>query len=144
MSRVINVNNPTKIRNQHRRTIAEIVRRLSEKSAIDSETKDMAAMLVYLLRDIAAGVEQSAQAWEKRDYWLKAERFLREWSWTGETAANLEDIIRNQAWDLLPRLIVELYPRVADIQIKSMTRRPETWQGAYRKLVAEPPGPSPW
>jgi hypothetical protein len=144
MSRVINVNNPTKIRNQHRRTIAEIVRRLSEKPAIDAESKDMAAMLVYLLRDIAAGVEQTAQAWEKRDYWLKAERFLREWSWTGETAANLEDIIRNEAWDLLPRLIVELYPRFADIQIKNMTRRPETWQGAYRKLAAEPPGPSPW
>jgi hypothetical protein len=144
MSRVINVNNPTKIRNQHRRTIAEILRRLSEKSAIDAETKDMAAMLVYLLRDIHTGVEQTAEAWEKRDYWMKAERFLREWSWTGETAANLEDVIRNEAWDLLPRLIVELYPHFADIQIKNMTRPSDTWQGAYRKLRDEPAGPSPW
>jgi hypothetical protein len=144
MSRVINVNNPTKIRNQHRRTIAEILRRLSEKSAIDAETKDMAAMLVYLLRDIFAGVEQTAQAWEKRDYWMKAERFLREWSWSGEMAANLEDVIRNEAWDLLPRLIVELYPRFADIQIKSLTRPAETWQGAYAKLAGEPPAASPW
>jgi hypothetical protein len=144
MSRVINVNNPTKIRNQHRRTIAEILRRLSEKPAIDAETKDMAAMLVYLLREISAGIEQTVQAWEKRDYWMKAERFLRDWSWTGEMAANVEDIVRNEAWDLLPRLIGELYPRFADIQIKSMTRPAGTWQGAYQKLAAEPPGSSPW
>ncbi|MCZ7670177.1 MAG: hypothetical protein M5U34_24895 [Chloroflexi bacterium] len=62
----------------------------------------MAATLVYLLREIYEGVEQSAHAWEKRDYWMKAERFLRDWQWTKETAVNIEDVIRNDAWDLLP------------------------------------------
>jgi hypothetical protein len=144
MSRVINTNNPTRIRNQHRRTIAEILRRLSEKPAIDSETKDMAAMLVYLLREIDEGVEQTVKAWEKRDYWMKAERFLREWSWVREMAANLEDVIRNEAWELLPRLMVQLFPRFGDIQIKTMTRSATTWQGAFKKLSAEAPRPSPW
>ena len=76
MSRVINVNNPTKIRNQHRRTIAEILRHLIQKPEMDAEARDMAAMLVYLLRGIQEGIEQSATAWEKRGYWMKAERFL--------------------------------------------------------------------
>jgi hypothetical protein len=144
MSRVINIDNPTKIRNQNRRSIAEILRRLSQKPQIDSEAKDMAAMIVYLLREIASGVDQSAKAWEKRDYWLKAERFLREWTWTAEAAANIEDVIRHGAWDLLPGLLADLFPRFADIQLKTMTRSSDLWRGAYDKLLAEPPSDLPW
>ena len=144
MSRVINVNNPTKIRNQYRRTIAEILRRLSQKTEIDEEAKDMAAMLVYLLREIHSGVMQSIEAWEKRGYWMKAERFMRQWDWTAEFAANIEDVIRNDAWDLLPQLLGDLFGQFADIQIKTMTRKPSVWRGAYQKLMAEPPGELPF
>lgn len=144
MSRIINVNDPTKIRNNNRRSIAEILRHLSKKAAIDDEAKDMAATLVYLLREIYEGVEQSARAWEKRDYWMKAERFLRDWQWTKETAVNIEDVIRNDAWDLLPELLAELFPRFADIKIKTMTRKADLWRGNYQRLMAEEPSEFPW
>ena len=144
MSRVINVNNPTKIRNQHRRTIAEILRHLIQKPEMDAEARDMAAMLVYLLREIQEGVEQSVTAWEKRGYWMKAERFLRDWEWTAVTSANIEDVIRNQAWDLLPELLADLFSQFADVQIKTMTRKPDAWRGAYKKLLAEPPHELPY
>lgn len=144
MGRVVRVETPTQIRNRQRRTIAEILRRLMEKSSLDAESKDMAATLVYLLRDIQDGVEQSAKAWEKRDYWMKAERFLREWEWTLEMAANIEDVIRHDALDLLPELLAELFPYFGDIQVKTMTRSPSEWRGNYAKLMAEPPGKQPW
>ncbi len=144
MSRIIHTESPTKIRNQNRRSIAEILRRLSEKSQLDEEAKDMAAILVYLLREIAAGVEQSATAWEKRGYWMKAERFLREWDWVKEAAANIEDVLRHDALDLLPELLADLFPRFADIQLKTMTRKAEMWRGAYGQLMAEPPSDLPW
>ena len=144
MSRVINIDNPSKRRNANQRTIAELLRRLSEKNTLDEDVKDMASMIVLCLRDISEGVEQTVTAWEKRDYWMKAERFLREWQWTGEMAANLDDVIRNNAWDLLPELLAKLFPRYADIQIKTMTRKPDVWKGAYRKLLAQPPLELPW
>lgn len=144
MSRVINIDNPTKKRNKNRRTIAELLRRLSQKPEIDSEVKDMASTIVFALREIASGVEQTVIAWEKRNYWMKAERFVRQWEWAKETAVNLEDVIRNDAWDLLPELLGDLFPRFADIQIKSMTRKSDTWLGAYERLIAEPPGELPW
>lgn len=144
MSRVINIDNPTKKRNKNRRTIAELLRRLSQKPEVDHEVKDMASTIVYALREIADGVEQTVVAWEKRNYWLKAERFVRQWEWTKEAAANLEDVIRNDAWDLLPELLADLFPRFSDIQIKTMTRKPDTWLGAYERLMAEPPGELPW
>jgi hypothetical protein len=144
MSQIININNPSKVRNQNQRTIAEILRRLATKPDLDDEAKDMAAALVFLLREIYAGVDSSAKAWERRGYWMKADRFLREWLWTAEMAANLEDVIRNEAWELLPRLMGDLTPHTSQVQIKSMTRPSSTWQGAYRRLMAEPPSELPW
>ncbi len=144
MSRIINVNDPTKIRNQNRRSIAEILRRLSQKPDVDAETKDMTATLVYLLREIGEGIEKSAEAWEKRDYWMKAERFVRDWEWVKETAVNIEDVIRHDAWDLLPELMVDLFPHFADIQIKTMTRHSDLWLGNYKQLMAEEPSELPW
>jgi hypothetical protein len=144
MSRVINIDNPTKRRNQNRRTIAEMLRRLSQKPQIDSEVKDLAATIVFALREISAGVEQTVLAWEKRNYWMKAERFVRQWEWTAEVSANLEDVIRNDAWDLLPELLADLFPRFLDIQIKTMTRKPDVWHGAFDRLMSEPPSELPW
>lgn len=144
MGRVINTNNPTKERNYHRRTIAELLRHLSQKARLDSEAQDMAATIVLTLRELHAGVQQTAAAWEKRGYWIKAERFVREWTWAPEAAYNLEDVIRHDAWDLLPELLMELLPRFADVEVTRLTRTAVTWNGAHARLLAEPPGNPPW
>lgn len=139
MSRVVHVDSPGKRRNQARRSIAEILRTLGSKAQIDDETRDMAAMLVFLLKEIKATVDESANAWEKRGYWMKVERFVREWEWVPRLTADIDDVLRNQAWDLLPELLADLMPHFDDIQIKTMTRKPDAWRGAYRKLLSEPP-----
>lgn len=144
MSRVINLNSPAKTRNRNMRTIAEILRRMSTKSSIDDETRDMSATLVFLMREIHAGVMVSVEAWEKRGYWLKADRFIRKWEWTSETAHNLEDVLRNGAWDLLPRLLAGLFPHTANIELKKLTRPPSMWNGGYQRLLDETPSESPW
>jgi hypothetical protein len=119
------------------RTVAEILRRLAAKGQVDEETKDMAAAMVFIFRDIDAGVDVSAMAWEKRDYWLKADRFRIEWEWAKQAATDMEDVIRNEAWDLLPRLMMDLFPHFADIKIKKLTRKPDLWHGAYQQLMTE-------
>ncbi|MCO5184011.1 MAG: hypothetical protein M9941_06980 [Anaerolineae bacterium] len=144
MSRVINTNNPTKLRNRNRRTIAEMLWQLSRKDGLDEEAHDMAATVVFNLMEIHDGVMQSAEAWEKRGYWIKAERFISEWAWAQEMAANLDDVLRHEAWDLLPGLLMELFPRFDDIEIKSLTRKPDEWRGAYRRLLDAPPLEMPW
>ncbi len=135
MGRIVHTQSPARIRNYHRRTIAELLRHLSQKPQVDEEAKDMAALLVYSLREIGQVNERSAQAWERRDYWLKADRFRREWAWVGQMAEDLEDVLRHQAWDLLPRLLMDLLPRFADIKVTRLTRSPDLWRGAYDRLV---------
>jgi hypothetical protein len=144
MSRVINTNSPAKIRSQNRRTIAELLRHLSQKSDMDAEAHDMVAAIVGCLMEIHAGVLTSVEAWEKRGYWVKAERFSSDWVWVHEAAANLDDVLRHEAWDLLPGLIMELFPYFNDIEIKTMTRKPIFWQDAYARLLAQPPIEAPW
>lgn len=144
MSRVIHVDNPGKRRNAARRSVAEILRYLSRKAQIDDEAKDMSAALVFLLTEIKATVDESASAWEKRGYWMKVERFVRDYEWIPEAAANLDDVIRHDAWDLLPELLADLSPHFDDIQIKTLTRKPTAWQGFYSRLKATPPVAAPY
>jgi hypothetical protein len=143
LSRVINTNSPGKIRHYHLRTTAEIMKRLAAKSTIDDQSKDMVSVLVFSLREIYSSVETSATAWEKRGYWMKADRFLREWEWSQELSVNIEDVIRNEAWDLLPELLVDLVPYTSDIEVKIYTRSPKTWQGAYQRLTSQTPSELP-
>jgi hypothetical protein len=102
---VINTDSTGKQRNQTMRTVAEILRRLSQKQVVDDEVRNMTAMLVYCFREIEAGIEQSATAWEKRDYWVKSEELRQRWMWVGDMADQLRTMIYTEQWTSLPPMI---------------------------------------
>jgi hypothetical protein len=135
MSRVINTSDPGKRRSQLRRTIAEVLRHLIFKRELDEEAKDLAAALVLSLRGIAESVEITTAAWEKRDYYLKADRFSLEWEWVTPAAQRLEEIIRHGRWEKLPGELAALAPHFADIRIAKMTRPASAWKASYRLLM---------
>jgi len=137
MTRVINTASPGKIRSQSRRTIAELLRHLMTKRGLDEESLDMAAAIVFALRAIADSIETTTAAWEKRNYFVKADRFRLEWEWAGQAAKRLEAVIRQDAWDQMPAELARLLPRFADVKIVKMTRKPETWQSSYALLMRE-------
>jgi hypothetical protein len=139
MSRIIHVDGtPTQQRNAIRRSIAEILRRLMEKKAIDDETKDMLAFIVVGLRSMDQSIDQSASVWEKRDYYLKADQLRREWLWLPDTADRLETILRSNDWATAPIELAGLAARFSDIRIATFTKPPALWQDAYKKLLAAP------
>lgn len=140
MGRVINTDSTGKQRNQTMRTVAEILRRLSQKQVVDDEVRNMTAMLVFCFREIEAGIDQSATAWEKRDYWVKSEELRQRWMWVGDMADQLRNMIYSEQWTLLPPIMLKLLPRVADIKITKMTRDVSLWDGVYDKLMQEKPG----
>lgn len=137
MSRVVNPNAPGKIRSRQRRTIAELLYRLGRKQQIDEEAKDMAAAIIFALRRIQESVMQTVLAWEKRDYWQKADRFMRDWDWAEKRATELETLLLREDWEQLPLALAQLMPYFVDIETKKMTRDPSHWRGAYRLLRAE-------
>lgn len=137
MSRVISLDSPRKQRNHHRRTIAEALRRLTQKNRMDEEAKDLAALIVFALRGIAEGVEQTTVAWEKRNYYLKADRFRMEWEWANKAADELARLIRAEQWHLLPPVLGALLPRFSDVTVNKLVRPTSLWQGCYQRLLDE-------
>lgn len=143
MGRVINTDSTGKKRNQNMRLAAELLRRLSQKTTLDEEAKNMVAALVFSFREIDEGIEQSAQVWEKRDYWMKAEEFRQRWRWAGAAADELQAIIFNDHWHLLPPMILKLLPLFKDIKITKLTRKESEWAGSYDRLMREKPPVKP-
>ncbi|MCE2473383.1 MAG: hypothetical protein J4G18_16110, partial [Anaerolineae bacterium] len=113
MSRVINTNSPGKRRNAHLRTIAEILRRLSQEQEINQESKDMVAMLVFCLRGIEGTVEESMVAWEKRGYWKKSDEFQQKWWWASLLSKSVDDLLRIERWVYLAESMMTLYGNVS-------------------------------
>ena len=142
MSRVVNADNVGSQRQRLRRTIAEALRHLLAKPDLDEEARDLAALIVFSLREIDAGIEQTTSAWEKRDYYLKADRFRQEWQWVTPAADELEKALREGAWDRLPAILAGLLSHFSDITINRMVRSENLWSGCYRRLLASPPGGS--
>lgn len=139
MGRVINTDSAGKQRNQLMRTSAEILRRLSQKTSLDDEARDMVAALVFLFRDIEEGIESSAAAWEKRDYWMKAEELRQRWSWPGRMADQLQAIVFQDNWQQLAPMMVKLLPYFTEIKITKLTRGESEWVGSLSRLLREKP-----
>ncbi|MDQ7025963.1 MAG: hypothetical protein Q9P44_10440 [Anaerolineae bacterium] len=138
MGRVINPNSPGKRRGHLMRTIAEIIRRLGQHQGdIDDDVRDMVAMTIFCLREIDDGIIETIQAWEKRGYWTKADKFQQEWMWTGNMAAKIEKMLRAENWDELPDIMMKLFPHFSNIVINKMTRNPSDWEGCYDKLMED-------
>jgi hypothetical protein len=136
MGRVIHTASTGKRRNNLRRTIAELLRRLGQKQTIDDETKNMVAMIALCLREIEDGIDESVQAWEKRGYWMKSDSFRRDWMWVGEVAAEIEALVVSERWDDMPGLLMQLFPRFSDINVAKLTRSPKLWEKAHSTLLA--------
>lgn len=137
MSRVVNTNNPGKRRSQNLRACAELLRHLSQKPEMDEEAKDMLAAMVFALREVEKSLDEAVVAWEKRDYWIKAEQFRQKWTWTGLSLDTLVAILKKEDWAALPMFMVKTLPYFADIKINRVTRQPSLWEGKYDLLSQE-------
>ena len=135
MGRIVSVDSTGAQRQRLRRTIAESLNRLMAKRVLDDEARDLAALIVLSLREIDAGIDRSATAWEKRDYFVKADRLRADWAWVPRAADRMTVLIRGGDWARLPVVLASLAPRFADIQVIKLTRSSRSWQGAYRRLM---------
>ena len=83
----------TTYRNRLTKSIVLAIRKLMQKGQPDRESLDMAAYVVLALEKISESVNSSATAWEKRDYWLKADRFRMDWAWVDTRSSVLRQAI---------------------------------------------------
>jgi len=117
--------------------IAFVLPEFSKAVRTEEDALDMAAFVFAHLKIISNSVDQTALAWEKRDYWVKADAFRRQWNWVDKPSRVLEECLKRKDVPSLAGALQEL-SRVLPMP-KSAQKKMQTtpWSGYWKKMFAE-------
>ena len=134
MSRVINPDSAGKDRARLSKAIVLAVRELAKQTEVTQEAKDIAAFISLALKTISEGIDTSVAAWEKRDYWVKADRFRMEWMWAGQYAEKMKSAVQSDDWGSVAMLSAQIAQKFGKVVIAQNHRLGRPWAGAYRQM----------
>ena len=134
MSRIINPESAGKQRTQLSKAIVLAVRELARQKDVTAETRDLASFIAMALQIIADGIEVSVTAWEKRDYWIKADKFRMEWLWAGQIAEKMRTSVLSEDWASVALLSAQTAQKLAKIKVSDNHRLGKPWVGAFEQL----------
>jgi hypothetical protein len=136
LSRVINPESAGKDRTRLSKAIVLAVRELAKQSEVNNEAKDLAAFISLALQTISEGIDASVAAWEKRDYWVKADKFRMEWMWSGQYADKIKVAIFTDDWGTIAMTIPQIANKLSKIEVSDNHRLGKPWVGAYKQLTS--------
>jgi hypothetical protein len=137
LSRVINPKSAGKERTQLTKAIVLAVRELAKQADVTDEARDLAAFIALALKSISEGIDISVAAWEKRDYWIKADKFRMEWMWTGQVADKMKVAIFTNDWGTIAMLMPQIAQKFSKIMVSDNHRLGKPWVGAYQQLTSQ-------
>ena len=137
MSPIINPDSAGKERTRLTKAIVLAVRQLAKQSQVNQEAKDLAAFIAMALRIISEGIDVSVAAWEKRDYWIKADKFRMEWTWTGQLADKMKTAVLADDWGTVAMLSAQIAQKFSKIVVSENHRLGKPWVGAFQKMQAD-------
>jgi hypothetical protein len=135
LSRVINPESAGKDRTRLTKAIVLAVRELAKQKEVTEEAKDLAAFISLALKTISEGIDISVAAWEKRDYWIKADRFRMDWAWTGQYADKIKVAIFTDDWGTIAMTIPQIAQKLHKIEVSENHRLGRPWAGALKQLT---------
>ncbi len=133
VSRVVRRESASRARAKLLQGIAVTLGAMAGARGVGPEEMDQLAFLALSLDAIARSVDETATAWEKRDYWIKADRFRAEWSWVEPLRRRLATALRENDWSAASQTTREMARRVAMVQLPKRGRGPRMWEGAWRR-----------
>lgn len=134
MSRVINPEGAGKERNQLCRAVVLAIRELMKQGAVDDTSRDLAAFIGMALLRISDTIEASVAAWEKRDYWVKADRFRMEWAWSGKLGIDMTSAVLADDWPKVAMTAAQAAQKLMSVKVPVRHRLGSPWQGAWKEL----------
>ena len=135
MSRIINSDTPSQQRAKLLKLVANAVLFAEENYQKSNELNDLLAFIVLTLMEIEKTIIKTTAPWEKRDYWVKADKFRREWGWVHETINSLLSSRNSSGWEFLPFAVESLKEKIKNIEIPRYLKEKKYWNGAYAVLM---------
>ena len=140
MSRVINIETAGKERTLLSRHILLAIRELGQSNNDLVKSRDLVAFIIITLSQIAQTIDGSVAAWEKRGYWVKADRFRIEWGWTQIKSDQLYKDLQNQNWDSIIQQAILITQKLSMVKLPARKSAFEVWRDAYILLMKETQG----
>jgi hypothetical protein len=140
LSRVINPESAGKDRTRLTKAIVLAMRELARQSAPGPESRDLAAFISLALQTIADGIDISVAAWEKRGYWVKADRFRMEWMWAGQVAARMKAALLSDDWAGIAMLMPQIASKLGKVEVGPNHRLGTPWTGSWNVLREQQAG----
>lgn len=134
MSRVINPESAGKDRPRLTKAIVLAMRELARQTAPGPASRDLAAFIALALQAITDGIDVSVTAWEKRDYWVKADKFRMEWMWAGVTAAKMKNAVLIDDWGTIAMLLPQIANKLNKVEVSDNHRLGQPWVGAFKQM----------
>lgn len=134
MSKVYNPESAGKDRARLSKGIVLALRELMKQSEPNDQSRDMTAFVCLALDEINNNIDTSVEAWEKRGYWVKADKFRLEWEWSGKFADNMRNALLAEDWGLVAMTAVQIGQKLSKLTIPQRHRLGTPWVGAYSHL----------
>lgn len=134
MGRVIKIEGPGKDRKRLARAIVLALRELMQQSQADDETRNLAAFIGLALQAIHETIDETVTPWEKRGYWLKADRFRLEWEWTGHIGKGMREAVLAENWAEVAGFAAQVAEKLDDVNLPKRHRMGTPWEGAWDEL----------
>jgi hypothetical protein len=132
--RLINTESAGKERNRLVKVVSYSLRELSQRQTIDAETKDLAAFITICLGEIGDTIDVSVAAWEKRGYWVKADRFRMEWIWTSELSQKMRSAMLEDDWSQYSQYLATVASKLSHVKTPKKLSSGHPWQGCWESI----------
>ena len=134
MSRIITPEGSGKERTRLSKEIVLSIRELMKQAEPDEKSRDLAAYISLALSEIGNTIESSVVAWEKRGYWVKADRFRMEWAWTERLGNSMQQALIQEDWAGVAMASMQIAQKLMAVQISERNRLGTPWVGAWNQL----------
>jgi len=134
---VIHTSSAGKDRDQLTKAIVVALNELAKKGALSEERRDLAAFIYLSLQAISETIDPTVEAWEKRGYWVKADRYRMEWSWTGQATQQMKEALFADDWERIAQLTDQIGEKLTRVKVSPHHRLGQPWVGAWEKLRDE-------
>ncbi len=134
LSRIINTDSAGKERTRFTKSIVLAVRGLAQQTGPGAESRDLAAFISLALAIVAETIDVSVAAWEKRGYWVKADRFRMDWAWTGQFSEKMRQAVQSDDWAKVAEVAALTAQKLNKVTIPVRNRLGKPWVGAWEEL----------
>ncbi len=134
LSRIIKLESAGKERTHLTKSVALAVRELAQQNGYGDEARDLAAFIASALAAISETIDVSVSAWEKRGFWVKADKFRMEWAWTEPYGEKMRRSALNEDWENIALIAAQTAQKLKNISIAPGHRMGIPWKGAWDEL----------